>query len=285
MKDKVQKIRNEVERLRNELIQEREKGYGSDVDDACILELQNVLTYIDSLQEEPVSEDLEEFALQYAGHHAPYDSCMQEVEDAVKAGAKWQKKHENPVSEDLEEAAKHNTFKYVFDKNVKETLISELKYIGNNSFKDGAKWQKEKDESTTEDLGEYINELSKQFPEVSFAKLSRIAVRVANWQKEQFEKNRLKHCDSITNEQAELEQGFVDQHIEKFNRMPTFLDAIEYGMQLQKEQIIKDATEVTVHIDAGNYPYIPQMELYDYDKDVPLAKEGDKYKVVLIKDD
>jgi len=54
MKDKVQKIRNEVERLRNELIQEREKGYGSDADDACILELQNVLTYIDSLQEEPV---------------------------------------------------------------------------------------------------------------------------------------------------------------------------------------------------------------------------------------
>ena len=45
------------------------------------------------LQEEPVSEDLEEFALQYAGHHAPYDDCMQEVEDAVKAGAKWQKEH------------------------------------------------------------------------------------------------------------------------------------------------------------------------------------------------
>jgi len=53
MTDKVQKIREEVERLQNELIQEREKGFGSDVDDACILELQNVLTYIDSLQKEP----------------------------------------------------------------------------------------------------------------------------------------------------------------------------------------------------------------------------------------
>ena len=52
------------------------------------------------------------------------------------------------------------------------------------SFKAGAKWQKTKDESTTEDLGEYIDKLSKQFPEVSFAKLSRIAVRVAKWQKE-----------------------------------------------------------------------------------------------------
>ena len=39
-------------------------------------------------------------------------------------------------------------------------------------------------EPVSEDLGNYINELSKQFPEVSFAKLSRIAVRVANWQKE-----------------------------------------------------------------------------------------------------
>jgi hypothetical protein len=42
-----------------------------------------------------------------------------------------------------------------------------------------------KEEPVSEDLGEYINELSKRFPEVSFAKLSRIAVRVANWQKEQ----------------------------------------------------------------------------------------------------
>jgi len=41
------------------------------------------------------------------------------------------------------------------------------------------------EEPVSEDLGEYINELSKQFPEVSFAKLSRIAVRVAKWQKEQ----------------------------------------------------------------------------------------------------
>ena len=42
-----------------------------------------------------------------------------------------------------------------------------------------------KKEPINEELGEYINELSKQFPEVSFAKLSRIAVRAAKWQKEQ----------------------------------------------------------------------------------------------------
>ena len=41
-----------------------------------------------------------------------------------------------------------------------------------------------KKDLVNEDLGMYINELSKQFPEVSFAKLSRIGVRVAKWQKE-----------------------------------------------------------------------------------------------------
>ena len=70
-----------------------------------------------------------------------------------------------------------------------------------------------------------------------FKALLKTARHFANWQKEQFEKNRLKHCDSITNEQAELEQKFLDQHLDKYNRMPTFLDAIEYGMRLQKEQI------------------------------------------------
>ena len=52
-------------------------------------------------------------------------------------------------------------------------------------------WEKLQEEPVSEDLEEYINELSKQFPEVSFAKLSRIAVRVAKWQKE----NLWKHAD------------------------------------------------------------------------------------------
>ena len=91
-----------------------------------------------------------------------------------------------------------------------------------------------KEEPVSEDLGEYINELSKQFPEVSFAKLSRIAVRVAKW---------------------------------------------------KEEQMMEKAIDVEVKVDAGGYPYIPQMELYDYDKDVPLAKAGDRYKVILIKEE
>jgi len=45
--------------------------------------------------------------------------------------------------------------------------------------------EKQKELELSEDLGEYITELSKQFPEVSFAKLSRIAVRVKNWLEKQ----------------------------------------------------------------------------------------------------
>ena len=55
--------------------------------------------------EETASENLEEFALQYAGHHAPYDSCWQEVEDAVKAGAKWQEKQDQSIIELAEDHA------------------------------------------------------------------------------------------------------------------------------------------------------------------------------------
>lgn len=62
-------------------------------------------------------------------------------------------------------------------------------------------------------------------------------------------------------------------------------DAFKAGAKWQEQQLMASGTDVTVHVDAGGYPYIPQMELYDYDKDIPLAKEGDKYKVVLIKEE
>ena len=52
------------------------------------------------------------------------------------------------------------------------------------------------------------------------------------WQYEQFEKERLKHCDELTAEQAQMESDFVVQYLKKCNRTPTFIDAIEYGRRL-----------------------------------------------------
>jgi len=56
------------------------------------------------------------------------------------------------------------------------------------------------------------------------------------WQREQFEKERLKHCDELTAEQAQMESDFVVQHLKNFNRTPTFIDAIEYGRRLMVEK-------------------------------------------------
>ena len=54
----------------------------------------------------------------------------------------------------------------------------------------------------------------------------------------------------------------------------------ENGNSLTSE----DAIEREVKEDAGGYPYIDATELYDYDNDRPLAKAGDRVKVVFIKD-
>ena len=88
MTDEVELIHRRIEEIKaNTKDKQFANPYNTGRVDLC----NELLSLIDSMQEEPVSEDLEEFALQYAGHHAPYDSCMQEVEDAVKEGAKWQK--------------------------------------------------------------------------------------------------------------------------------------------------------------------------------------------------
>ena len=73
--------------------------------DAEINDYKSILSFIDSLQEEPVSEELENNAIQYAGKHAPYDDAMDEVEEAFKAGAKWQEKQDQSTIELAEDHA------------------------------------------------------------------------------------------------------------------------------------------------------------------------------------
>ena len=99
------------------------------------------------------------------------------------------RKYHEPVSEDLEEVARNYGDELDSVLCACEDDDSSTGDYATEAFKAGAQWQKAKDEYITDDLGEYINELSKQFPEVSFAKLSRIAVRVAKWQKENMIKN------------------------------------------------------------------------------------------------
>jgi hypothetical protein len=56
------------------------------------------------------------------------------------------------------------------------------------------------------------------------------------------------------------------------------------GAKWQKQQMMQDAIEREVKVDAGGYPYIDGTELYDYENEKPLATEGDKIKIIIIKE-
>ena len=53
-----------------------------------------------------------------------------------------------------------------------------------------------------------------------------------------------------------------------------------------KKPVPISVIERTVTIDAGGYPRIDisSIELYNYQEDKPLAKEGDKIKIILIRE-
>ena len=71
----------------------------------------------------------------------------------------------------------------------------------------------------------------------------------------------------------------IDEDLSCFTKRNAFIA----GAQWQKERILNVATEREVKVDVGGYPYIDFTELYDFDKDIPLAKEGDKVKLVIVK--
>ena len=282
--NKIDLIKAEVERLQNELIQEKEKGFGSDTDDACILELQNVLTYIDSLQEEPVSEKKCMFTKDSytdVDMKVLCEGCEEECEYVKKEGAsivislngqrhrqvwhngsfsKKECKEECSLYDRCQRCCINLCMIFFHDPHchfIEEPVSEEL---------EEAAWiyyDKNKP-LMPQELA-----LHREF--VSFFKAG------AKWKEEQFEKNRLKHCNSITNEQAELEQGFIDQHLDKNKRMPTFIDAIEYGMKLMKEQMMKSAVDGEI---GECYPTTIHL-----DKDIPELKHFDKVKMIIIKEE
>lgn len=92
----------------------------------------------------------------------------------------------------------------------------------------------------------------------------------ANWQKEQFEKNRLAHCDAQTDEEAEIERDFVMGIIENEHRQPTFDDAIKYGMRLKKEQMIANTSEAMIGLPYEN-KYGGYTQLIDVSRPLPVG--------------
>jgi hypothetical protein len=132
-----------------------------------------------------------------------------------------------------------------------------------------------------EEIIRYIGFPQEVDEDVSTTMIRKAAHHFANWQKEQFEKNRLAHCDALTKEQAQMESDFVTKHLKENNRTPTFIDAIKYGMKLQKEQMMKDAVVIETSMmedDCDDLTHvIGDMRNKGF-------KFGDRVKLIIIKE-
>lgn len=106
MADKVQKIREEIEK-RYEYWRKKEFSHGTE-SEIRMSECQHLLLMIDSLQEDPVSEDLEEAAKNHAVERYRVTRDRELAEKckwSFKAGAKWQEKEDQSTIELAEDHA------------------------------------------------------------------------------------------------------------------------------------------------------------------------------------
>lgn len=97
MNDKVQKIRKEVERLYNQSLADENRQSDRGLERAANVSYgkskacKELLSFIDSLQEEPVSEDLKEFEVEYIEREKDNIVCIYDRHAGLVDGAKWQK--------------------------------------------------------------------------------------------------------------------------------------------------------------------------------------------------
>lgn len=148
--------------------------------------------------------------------------------------------------------------------------------------------EKQKEPELPEDLGEYIAELSKQFPEVSFAKLSRIAVRVKNWLEKQGEQNhadkiepKFKVGDWITNgietvqiTGYDIDYGYQVDYKGKLQHRDT--DIIEKEYHLWTTQDVKPDDVLVVNWDNGYKLDVEKKELKKIEQNPAWSEEDEK---------
>lgn len=145
-----ERTRTEIEKAYNEALN-RTKLVKDEYWEGKVDAYRNVLCIFDSMQEEPVSEDLDRAAMDYAlkrqrEEGSSNDFTTNELEEAFEVGAQWQKQRDNiSVSEDLEVAAKLYAEREYDRKNPSSLpwqckgCYAPLMY----AFKDGAKWKKQ----------------------------------------------------------------------------------------------------------------------------------------------
>ena len=251
MTDKVQKIREEVARI--QLYTQSEV-------------LKQVLDYIDEVQKEPVSiwhdaneepNNMSHCLVFYGdksliGHYLHYEPVLYNKQDKVFVTVAYPHQTGYKVEQkSLDGGCVAEVYKDKRDR-ISISDITSWCYLNDlHNFT-------QKEEPAIEDLGEYINELSKQFPEVSFAKLSRIAVRVAKWQQERDEADRaaVYKCGWNDRKAMMMKKSF-DAKI-----LPTNIEETEFCLDDYEEVAI-----ITEMVNKGEF------------------KMGDKVKVNVIKED
>jgi len=152
MTDK-EKFRKEVEKLKSQLL----RGACSSqiaMETRCKEEAYNdMLAILDTMQEKPVSKNYRERYKRIA-----QSEKFKKIYEGMSVGEIMHVEGEEPVSEDLEEASKN----YALNNTPWDDCKDEIQ----ESFKDGAKWQKEKDDEEKvltyrhgfNDCKEHINE-------------------------------------------------------------------------------------------------------------------------------
>jgi len=262
MTDEVQKIRAEIERRIEELqpcnTRENLRAHGA------IAGYYQILSFINSMQEEPVSE-------RFAFKAIP--RLLEMIEPTDRAKAYTAKLADALEVEGYLTDAKivRKRLKIMNGEKVVMTTMDE------EPVSDDLKEASEKYAYTNWQSDDYHDGAAEGLPFDAIGHTQKTFKAGAKWKEEQFEKKLLKHCDSITNEQAELESGFIDQHLNKHQRMPTFLDAIEYGMQLQKEQMMARAFPVEIDSSRSDGRCILGGNFARFET-------GDKVKVIVIKE-
>ena len=139
----------------------------------------------------------------------------------------------------------------------------------------------DKKDLVDEYLGTYVDELSKQFPEVSFAKLSRIAVRVAKWQKEQLLKlsdgNDL--SEPVSENLEEAAKYYASNNTPWDDCINEMQESFKAGAEWQKEQMMSKAIDFII---VDNNAVSTEISTFPY---VSLGTEGDTIKLIIVNQD
>lgn len=97
-------------------------------------------------------------------------------------------------------------------------------------------YSSDKDKNLDEIAQDYVDGVKEYNPEPTWDLMQTAVCYGYRLSEELFEKNRLANCDALSKEEYDRETDFAMEIIEKEHRHPTFNDAINYGMRLQKKQ-------------------------------------------------